>query len=323
MTVDRKLGRSEIAVSAIGLGCMQFSQGRGLIGRIMRNLDQETTNAIVKAALDGGVNWFDTAELYGGGRSEQVTAAALVANGKRDGEVVIATKWNPLFRTAASIKSTIGKRKAALSPFHIDLHQVHQPISFSSVESQMEAMADLVEAGDIRAVGVSNFSAVRMRAAHAALAKRGVALVSNQVHYSLLVRNIEFNGVMQAAKELGVTIIAYSPLAQGLLSGKYHDDPSLLKGLGVRGLSPWFSTRNMERTRPLIAALKEIAATHGATPPQVALAWLITFHGDTVTAIPGATSVSQAQSNAASMQVKLTGDELGRLDGLSRDTRRS
>lgn len=319
MTTDRKLGRTEIAVSPIGLGCMQFSQGQGLIGRMMRNLDQETSNAIVKATLDGGVNWFDTAELYGGGRSEQVLAAALLANGKRDGDIVIATKWNPFFRTAASIEGTIGARKQSLSPFHIALHQVHQPLSFSSVESQMNAMADLVAVGDIRAVGVSNFSAVRMRAAHAALAKRGVVLASNQMPYSLLVRGVERNGVMQAAKDLGITIIAYSPLAQGILSGKYHDDPSLLKGLGVRGLIPWFSKRNMEHTRPLVTALKEIAAAHGATPPQVALAWLITFQGDTVVAIPGATSVAQAQSNAAAMQVRLNDAELAGLDGLSRN----
>ncbi len=318
MMTNRKLGRSEIAISPIGLGCMQFSQGQGLVGRFMSNLDQKTTNAIVKAALDGGINWFDTAELYGGGRSEQSLAAALLANGKRDGDVVIATKWNPLFRTAASIKATIGARRSALSPFHIDLHQVHQPVSLSSVENQMNAMADLVAAGAIRAVGVSNFSASRMRAAHAALAKRGIALVSNQMHYSLLVRGIERNGVMQTAKELGITIIAYTPLAQGVLTGKYHDDPNLLKGLGARGLIPWFRGRSLERTRPLVMAMKEIATAHGAKTAQVALAWLITFHGDTVTAIPGATSVAQAQSNAGAMQLRLNEGELARLDDLSR-----
>ena len=218
MAATRKLGASDIAISPIGLGCMQFSQGAGMIGKIMKSLDQETTNAIVKAALDGGVNWFDTAEVYGGGRSEQSLAKALVANGKRDGDVVIATKWWPIFRSAPSIGATIGARKAALAPFTIDLHQVHQPLSFSSVEKQMEAMADLVAAGDIRTVGVSNFSAERMRLAHAALARRGLALVSNQMPYSLLTRGIENNGVMQAAKELGVTIIAYSPLARGVLT---------------------------------------------------------------------------------------------------------
>jgi aryl-alcohol dehydrogenase-like predicted oxidoreductase len=321
MTIDRTLGRTGIAVSPIGLGCMQFSQGQGLVGRMMRNLDQATANAIVKASLEAGVNWFDTAELYGGGRSEQVLAAALVANGKRDGDVVIATKWNPFLRTAASIERTIGARKRALSPFRIDLHQVHQPLSFSSVESQMDAMADLAAAGDIRAVGVSNFSESRMRAAQAALAKRGLTLASNQMQYSLLARGIERNGVLEAAKELGITIIAYSPLAQGLLTGKFHDDPVLLKGLGVRGLLPWFSKRNMERSRSLVTALKEIASAHGAAPASVALAWLITFHGDMVTAIPGATSLAQAASNAAAMQVRLTSDELGRLDALSRDLR--
>ena len=137
------------------------------------------------------------------------------------------------------------------------------------------------------------------------------------MHYSLLARGIERDGVMQAAKELGITIIAYSPLAQGVLSGRFHDDPSLVKGIGVRRFRPSFSQKNLERSRPLVMELKVIAAAHGATPAQVSLAWLTTFHGDTVTAIPGATSVAQAQSNAASMPLRLTSAELSRLDELS------
>ncbi len=321
MTILRPLGSGKIMVSPLGLGCWQFSQGQGLIGSYWANVDQGKANAIVEAAREGGVNWFDTAELYGKGRSEQVLAAALSASGARDGDVVVATKWNPLFRTARSIGTTIGTRQANLAPFSIDLHQVHQPLSFSSVESQMNAMADLVDAGAIRAVGVSNFSAAGMRRAHAALVKRGLTLGSNQMHYSLLHRNIERNGVMQAAKELGVTIIAYSPLAQGLLSGRFHEDPRQMKGLGMRRLAPGFRARNIERTRPLITALQEIGRGHGVSAAQIALAWLITFHGDTVTAIPGATSVAQARSNAAAMRVALSAAELSRLDVLSRDPR--
>jgi aryl-alcohol dehydrogenase-like predicted oxidoreductase len=317
MAADRQLGSSGIAVSAIGLGCMQFSQGHGMVGRVMRNLAQETVDAIVKASLDAGVTWFDTAELYGGGQSERALSLALSASQKRDGEVVIATKWWPVLRTAASIKATIGARRKALSPFHIDLHQVHQPYALASVERQMEAMADLVAAHDIRAVGVSNFGEGSMRAAHAALAKRGVALASNQMQYSLLARGIERDGVMQAAKALGVTIIAYSPLASGVLTGKYHGDPGLAQNLGLRGLIPQFSARGLARTRPLVTALQEIAAAHGANAAQVALAWVIGFHGDAAVAIPGATSVAQAQSNAAAMQLRLSPAELARLDELS------
>ena len=319
MTNDRRLGRSGITISPIGLGCWQFSQRQGLVGKAWRHVDQHTANAIVRASLDGGINWFDTAEIYGNGRSEQVLAAALVANGQHDGEPVIATKWSPLMRTARSIKSTIAVRNRMLAPFHIDLHQIHSPRAFSSVESMMEAMADLVAAGSIRAVGVSNFSAQQMRAAHAALAKRGLPLASNQMQYNLLSRDIERNGVMQAAKELGITIIAYSPLAQGVLSGRYHDDPKLVKATGFRRFVPWFRQRNLARSRPLITALREIAGVHAATPSQIALSWLITFHGDTVTVIPGATNVQQAQSNAAALQLRLSSAELARLDELSRD----
>ena len=126
------------------------------------------------------------------------------------------------------------------------------------------------------------------------------------------------DGGLEAAKELGITIIAYSPLAQGVLSGRFHDDPSLVKGIGVRRFRPSFSQKNLERSRPLVMELKVIAAAHGATPAQVSLAWLTTFHGDTVVAIPGATSVTQAQSNVGAMKVSLGAAELAQLDTLSR-----
>ena len=202
-------------------------------GLIWSRIDGNLTAEIVAAAVAGGVNWFDTAEAYGGGRSERALARALTAAGKQPGDVVIATKWQPVLRRADSIKRTIDRRLKNLSPFGIDLHQVHNPASFSSVEAEMEAMADLVEAGKIRAVGVSNFSAERMRRAHAALARRGVPLASNQVKYSLLDRAIERNGVLDAAKELGVTIIAYSPLEMGLLTGKFHRDADLLRRIPI------------------------------------------------------------------------------------------
>jgi aryl-alcohol dehydrogenase-like predicted oxidoreductase len=180
-------------------------------------------------------------------------------------------------------------------------------------------MAELVQAGKIRTVGVSNFSAKRMRAAHAALARRGIPLVANQMPYSLLDRRIESNGVLAAAKELGITLIAYSPLAQGLLSGKFHDDPSLIrKSPGPRKFLPNFRAKGLERSRPLVEELRKIAAAHGATPSQVALNWLAHFHGDTVVVIPGATKRRHAEENVGSMGFTLSQEELRRVDELSR-----
>jgi aryl-alcohol dehydrogenase-like predicted oxidoreductase len=322
MSTLRKLGRSDIEVTPIGLGCWQFSEARGMAGRFWPALSTEETNAIVEAALAGGINWFDTAEAYGGGRSEAALARALRAAGREPGDVIVATKWMPTFRRASSIGNTIGERLKRLDGFPIDLHQVHHWSSVSSVKAQMDAMADLVEAKRIRAVGVSNFSARRMRKAHAALAKRGVPLVANQVHYSLLKRDIERTGVMEAAKALGITIIAYSPLAQGLLTGKYHDDPELIRDRpGPRKWFPSFRRHGLARTRPLIDELRAIAAAHDATAAQVALNWLVTFHGDTVVAIPGATRVENAEACAAATGFELTENERAQIDEISRAVR--
>jgi aryl-alcohol dehydrogenase-like predicted oxidoreductase len=315
----RRLGRTDLEISPIGLGCWQFSEGAGLVGGFWEALPQDRVDEIVRVSLEGGVTWFDTAEAYGKGRSERALARALQAAGKRSGEAVVATKWQPFGRTARSIAATIGDRAEALAPYPIDLHQVHHWAGLSFVEAEMRAMADLVRAGRIRAVGVSNFGASRMRRAHAALAKRGLPLASNQMKYSLLDRRIERNGILAAAKELGVTIIAYSPLEQGILSGKFHDDPSLIRRApGPRRWMPAFRAKGLARTRPLVEELKTIAAAHGATPSQIALAWLVGFHGDTVVAIPGATRPHHARESAGAMALTLSPLELERLDALSR-----
>jgi len=313
------LGRSDLTVTPIGLGIMQFAGGAGMFRYMFPPIDQERMTAVVRAALDGGITWFDTAEMYGGGRSERGLAAALQALDVEPGGVGVATKWNPLLRTAGNIPRSIGRRRSALMPYPIDLYQVHQPWSFSPPEAEMDAMTDLVESGDIRAVGVSNFDERRMRRAHAALAKRGLPLATNQVHYSLLHREIETNGVLHAAKELGVSIIAYSPLDSGLLTGKFHRDPGLLEAtpMGRRMML----RRRIERSRPVIDLLEAVAADHAATPAQVALAWLVGRHGDTVVAIPGASKPEHAAAAAGALQVSLDAEEFERLDRVSRNVR--
>jgi aryl-alcohol dehydrogenase-like predicted oxidoreductase len=312
----RTLGKTDIKISPIGLGVMEFGGGGGLLGAAFPAITQEVKNAIVRAALDGGINWFDTAELYGLGVSEASLAAALKAAGKSDAEVVVATKWWPLLRTARNIPRTIQDRLRFLDGYSIDLYMVHQPIGLSSPEAEMDAMADLVEAGKIRSVGVSNYNPERMRRAHAQLKQRGLPLAVNQVLFSLLDRSIESNGILETAKELGVTIIAYTPLASGLLTGKYHKNPELLK----KKFFYWRRRmqQRLEKSRPLVQALEEIGVRYNATPAQVALNWVIHFHGETIVTIPGATNPRQAEDNAGALKFKLAPDELGRLDELSR-----
>jgi aryl-alcohol dehydrogenase-like predicted oxidoreductase len=311
----RHLGKTDILVTPIGLGVMEMAGGGGLIGFMFPVISQEDKNAIIKAALDGGINWFDTAEMYGAGVSERSLATGLKAAGKTDKDVVVATKWQPLLRTARNIPISIADRLRFLDGFSIANYMVHQPYSFSSPEAEMNAMADLVEAGKIRSVGVSNFNAALMRRAHAALAKRGLPLAVNQMRYSLLSREIETNGVLATAKELGVTITAYTPLGRGLLSGKYHKDPHLLNRM--KGFRKADMQRNLERTRPLINAMDDLAAKYEVTVAQVALNWVINFNGETVVTIPGATKVRQAEEAAGAMKFQLTKDEMARLAELS------
>ncbi len=311
----RSLGKTGIEVTPIGLGVMQFAGGKGMFRMMFNDLSQGTMSAIVKAALDGGINWFDTAELYGRGRSERGLANGLKDAGVKDDEVVVATKWSPMLRTAGNIPRTIGQRMKYLDGYAIDLFMVHQPWGFSSPEAEMNAMADLVQAGKIRSVGVSNFNAEQMRRAHDALEKRGIPLAVNQMQYSLLHRNIETDGVLDVAKELGITIVAWSPLARGILSGRFHKDPERLKNTPFA--RRMMMRRELERTQPLISVLEDMSMNYDATPAQVALNWLIHFQGDMVLAIPGASKVEQAEQSASAMNFVLSGEDMDRLDEVS------
>ena len=187
----------------------------------------------------------------------------------------------------------------------------------------MREMAALVRAGKVRAVGVSNFSARQMAKAGAALQAEGIPLASNQVRISLLDRKIETNGVLELAREHRVTLIAYSPLAQGVLTGRFHDDPSLAKTVswGRRSfLSPsgkFLTEEGLARSAPLIDELRAVGEAHGATPAQVALAWLVTYYGEAVVAIPGASRPEQAAEAAAAMDVHLSAGEIESIDRIS------
>ena len=310
----RPLGHSNIMVTPIGLGCWQFSKQKNMAGKFWPALDDDLIARIVTLSLEGGINWFDTAEIYGNGASEKALSKALQTAGKKPGEVIVATKWWPAFRFASNIRKTIAERISSLEPYPIDLYQVHQPWSFSSEKSQMEVMAELFDRKLIKTIGVSNFPAQKMKKAFETLNKAGIPLASNQVRYSLLDRRIESNGIMDLAKKLGISIIAYSPLAQGLVTGKFHDNPELLKNIGLRRYNSQFKPEGLKKSRPIIMLVKELALKYNVTPSQVGLNWLIHYHGDTVVAIPGATKEIHVKENTGAMSFMLSDEDMIRLD---------
>ena len=313
----RTLGHTNLRVTPVGLGCWQFSKQKNIAGKFWPTLEDKLIQNVVNLSLEGGINWFDTAEVYGNGASEKALATALQTAGKKPGEVIIATKWWPMFRFASNIIKTIDNRINVLAPYPIDLYQIHQPFGLSNEKAEMDAMAQLVGNGLIKNIGVSNFSADKMKNAWEALSKKGIPLASNQVNYSLLNRKIESNGIMAMAKKLGISIVAYSPLAQGLLTGKFHDNPELLKNIGFRKYNSLFQTKGMEKSRPVILLVKELALKYNVTSSQVALNWLINYHGDRVVAIPGATKEIHVKENTGAMSFRLSGEDMERLDKVS------
>lgn len=230
-------------------------------------------------SLAAGINLVDTAEFYASGAAEKRLGE--LAQGR---DFLIATKFPPrIFSRIDDFPEALAHSLAVLHRDSIDLYQHHFPSKRIPIPDLMRLMADAVDDGKVSAVGVSNYSAEQMRLAHAELAKLGVPLASNQVEYSLLHRQPEVDGVLEAARELGVTVIAYTPLAGGALTGKYKPGA---KPWGLRRfLGGRFSRKGLEALEPVIALLREIGGAHSASPSQVALRWLI--DGPSVLPIPG------------------------------------
>jgi aryl-alcohol dehydrogenase-like predicted oxidoreductase len=229
-----------------------------------------------------------------------------VAQGK---DVLIASKFPSGLRFQADdFPEQLDGSLSRLGRTAIDLYQHHFPARVS-IPDLMNHMADAVEAGKVKAVGVSNYSAAQMRQAHAALEARGIPLAANQVEYSLLHRQPETNGVLEACQELGVTLIAYTPLAGGLLTGKYSVDN---RPTGFyRRVLPRYRRKALDAIQPVVGLLKEIGDRYSKTPSQVALRWLI--ENPMVLPIPGAKNGEQAKSNAAALSFSLTDDEVDAL----------
>ncbi len=307
------LGQSSIAVPPLCIGT--WAWGDKLFWSYGSDYDEKQLKEAFSAALEAGTTFFDTAEIYGLGLSEELLGQFMKQSGK---QVQIATKFGPLpWRfTAQSVSDALTDSLKRLQVEQVALYQVHWPFSFlMSQETLMNALADEVQRGRIGAVGVSNYSAQQMQEAHKILARRGVPLAVNQVRYSLLTRQIESSGITATAKQLGVTLLAYSPLAQGRLTGKYRPDSSE-KPTGARSFDPQFSKAGLEKIEPVVALLRQIGEKRDRTPAQVALNWLIA-QGNVV-AISGAKTAQQVQQNAGSLGWKLTNDEIAELEQVSR-----
>eukprot|EP01116_Phalansterium_solitarium_P011290 TRINITY_DN26922_c0_g1_i1.p1 TRINITY_DN26922_c0_g1~~TRINITY_DN26922_c0_g1_i1.p1 ORF type:complete len:364 (+),score=84.39 TRINITY_DN26922_c0_g1_i1:68-1159(+) len=278
-----------------------------------KSFNRESIQAAFLKCMESGVNFFDTAEVYGQGVSETLLGSCVNTYRQQPDarKVVVATKFLPLpWRLfQGSLASALDESLQRLAMPSVDLYQIHAAsTSLRAVEVWAEALAEAHAKGLIKAVGVSNYNADQVRRTHAVLAKHGVPLASNQIEFSLLRTNPLHNGLIDACKELGVQIIAYSPLAMGRLSGKYSkENPPQ----GNRK----FGKVEMEELEPLLDKLKAIGVAHGKTPSQVALNWCICKG---TVPIVGVKNAAQATENIAALGWRLTADEVASLDAMSR-----
>lgn len=290
-------------VSRIGLGTWQFGSREWGYG------DSYAVGAardIVARALALGVTLFDTAEVYGFGKSERILGEAL---GDARAEVAVASKIMPVAPLPAVVKQRAHASARRLQLNRIPLYQIHQSNPLVPDSVIMPGMRELLDGGDIGAVGVSNYSLERWQKGDAAL---GRPVISNQVHFSLAHPRALDHLVPFAEREHRI-VIAYSPLAQGLLGGKYGLDN---RPGGVRATNPLFGTENLRRAEPLLQTLREVATEVDAKPAQVALAWLIHLPG--VVAIPGASSVEQLEFNVAAADIELSAESRAALTDAAR-----
>ncbi|MBE9190204.1 aldo/keto reductase [Gloeocapsopsis crepidinum LEGE 06123] len=311
-----RLGQDGPAVTPLCIGT--WAWGDKLFWNYGSDYDVNQLREAFKAALEAGTTFFDTAEIYGFGQSEEFLAQFMQQTTQ---SVQIATKFGPFpWRfTGQSVSDALTDSLKRLQLQKVPLYQVHWPFTFLlSQETLMNTLADEVQRGRIEAIGVSNYSAEQMREAHELLARRGVRLAVNQVRYSLITRQIETNGILDTAKELGITVLAYSPLAQGLLTGKYSVDNSETP-TGARRIDPRFSQDGLRKIEPVLSLLRQIGAKRDRTPAQVALNWLIT-QGNVIP-IAGAKTAAQVKQNAGALGWKLSNDEFGQLDLVSRSWR--
>ncbi|MFQ5885334.1 MAG: aldo/keto reductase [Thermoplasmata archaeon] len=294
-----KLGKSDLKVSRIGLGTLQF--GPAWIG------DKEIMKKVINCALDNGINFIDTAERYGLGISESVIGETIKERGDRD-DLVIATKVSIIH---LRYKDVIKAAEASLKRLQtdvIDLYQIHAPSCYTPTSETMKAMDELLKEGKVRYVGLSNYPVCRTKEAINCL-KNG-DIISNQVEYSVLMRDIEHE-ILPFLREAGIATIAYSPLAMGILTGKYDETTEIPKEDPRLGDPLFKNKENLGSVQPVISIMREIAEAHEATVAQVALNWLMRF--DDIFPIPGAKTPEHVESNVDTMKWKLSEEEWNRI----------
>lgn len=312
--LSRNLGQSGISVSAIGLGCMGLSEFYG------EPMQESEAISLLHRALDLGITHFDTAEIYGQGRNEQLLGKAFAG---RWNQIVLATKFGPQRDPAtgafvgvdgspANVRSSCEKSLKRLGAERIDLYYLHRVDPATPIEDTVGEMAKLVQEGKIGAVGLSEVSARTIQRAHAVY-----SIAALQTEYSIFSRDIE-KDILPACVELGISLVAYAPLGRGMLTGRYasvSDRPTGETDFRAR-MQPRFQPGNIESNLKLVEAIKEIAAQKGCSAAQVALAWVLA-QGDHVVAIPGTTKLTNLQTNVGALDCRLTLKDRATLNELA------
>lgn len=306
--MSHPLAGSDVTLPPMGVGTWAWGdRSTWGMGGYDTSLTRQTIADAWEASIDAGVTLFDTAEVYGGGESERIIGGLLKADPGRAASVVLATKFMPFPWRVDVRRSLMKSLRASLDRLgvgRVDLYQVHGPVSLRSHAAMAEALAEAHGAGLVRAVGVSNYSAKETRAIAAQLDKRGLHLATNQIEFSLLRRSPETGGLLAACRELGVVPMAYSPIGQGRLTGKYT------AANPPRGKRT-FSRHPMSVVEGVVAVLRRIGEAHGKSPSQVALNWVM---AKGAVPIPGAKNREQAEQNAGALGWELTGEEVSALD---------
>lgn len=313
LSSDRvELGKSGIVVPAVGVGAWSWGDRSGYWGYGIEYGKEQSREAF-KAMIDAGLTFIDTAEVYGFGKSEEFLGEFLKEAGPAAAGVQVATKFAPLpWRlTSDSVPLALKASLGRMQQSSCALYMIHWPgflfTAFSN-EAFVEGLAKCKQQGLCEAVGVSNFNAARVRSASKALAASGIPLASNQIQYSMLYRAPETNGVLEACRENGVMPVAYSPLCQGLLTGKYKAGGEI-KPFGPRG--PLFTDDKLRAVQPLLRSMEAIASERGKTMAQIATNWCICKN---TLPIPGAKNAKQLQDLAGSLGWRLSDGEMAELD---------